>query len=454
MSTQASLPDGPLVAWYGDDFTGSAAVMEVLSFAGYPSILFFDIPTSEQLERFPGYRGVGVAGVSRSKGPEWMVQHLPAIYAFLKDVGAPIRHYKVCSTLDSSPSVGSIGQATDLALSLGEWAPIVMGAPEIGRYQAFGNLFAKAGSETFRLDRHPTMSVHPVTPMDEGDVVKHLAKQTNKKIGLVNLVDIKAGLADQRIGDEISQGKALVALDVVDDETLLKTGEAVWACSGNGLFAVGSQGLEYALVAAWQQAGLAPKISDAEPLLGVNQVAVISGSCSPITQEQIECAQQSGYSVISLDATKVIDDSDWQQEQSRAVDMAMKAIAAGSSPIMCTALGPSDPSIEALRSVVSRSRMAMEDVNENIGTGLGKILKTVLNQSEISRVAIAGGDTSSYGAQQLGLFGVSARSLLSPGAAVLIGHSEDAEVDGLEISLKGGQMGEPDYFLKLRDGQP
>lgn len=35
----------PLVAWLGDDFTGSAAVMEVLHFAGIPSVLFTDAPS-------------------------------------------------------------------------------------------------------------------------------------------------------------------------------------------------------------------------------------------------------------------------------------------------------------------------------------------------------------------------------------------------------------------------
>ncbi|MDF2999871.1 MAG: type effector Hrp-dependent outer, partial [Xanthobacteraceae bacterium] len=43
MSAPASpraLPDGPLVAFYGDDYTGSSAVMEVLSFAGLHTVLF------------------------------------------------------------------------------------------------------------------------------------------------------------------------------------------------------------------------------------------------------------------------------------------------------------------------------------------------------------------------------------------------------------------------------
>ena len=36
--------NGPLIAWYGDDFTGSASVMEVLEFGGLPSVLFLQPP--------------------------------------------------------------------------------------------------------------------------------------------------------------------------------------------------------------------------------------------------------------------------------------------------------------------------------------------------------------------------------------------------------------------------
>ncbi len=59
-----------LIAWYGDDFTGAAATLEVLTFAGLPSQLFLDLPTLEQLQRFPNLRGIGIASTSRTKSPE------------------------------------------------------------------------------------------------------------------------------------------------------------------------------------------------------------------------------------------------------------------------------------------------------------------------------------------------------------------------------------------------
>ena len=42
-----ALPDGPLVTFYGDDFTGSSASMEALAFAGLETVLFLAPPTPE-----------------------------------------------------------------------------------------------------------------------------------------------------------------------------------------------------------------------------------------------------------------------------------------------------------------------------------------------------------------------------------------------------------------------
>ena len=109
------LPAGPLIAFYGDDFTGSSASMEATAFAGVESVLFLSPPTTERLSDFAGYRVIGVAGVARAQSPEWMDEHLPPVFDLLAAIGAPVIHYKVCSTFDSAPHIGSIGRAADLA---------------------------------------------------------------------------------------------------------------------------------------------------------------------------------------------------------------------------------------------------------------------------------------------------------------------------------------------------
>ncbi|MEY2952776.1 MAG: hypothetical protein RLZZ401_863, partial [Pseudomonadota bacterium] len=142
--TDTTLPEGPLLAYYGDDFTGSTDVMEAFTAAGVPTVLFLRPPGAAALAHFAQARCVGLASVARSQSPAWMARELPAAFASLKAFGAPLLQYKVCSTFDSSPHTGSIGNAIDIGAPMmpGRWSPMVVGAPRLKRYQAFGNLFA------------------------------------------------------------------------------------------------------------------------------------------------------------------------------------------------------------------------------------------------------------------------------------------------------------------------
>lgn len=235
-----ALPQGPLVAWYGDDFTGSSAVLEALTFAGLPSVLFLDIPTREQLELFPGSRGIGIASTARAHGPAWMDENLPPAFDWLRRLNAPVTHYKVCSTFDSAPHVGSIGRAIDIAAPRfgGDWIPLLIAVPEMRRYQCFGHFFAGSPQGVFRLDRHPVMARHPVTPMNESDVRLHLARQTQRPIGLID-IEALGGDADAALRRQIGDGAQIIAIDAMDERQLTEAGRLVWEHRGEGLFAVG-----------------------------------------------------------------------------------------------------------------------------------------------------------------------------------------------------------------------
>ena len=310
MSAAAGLPDGLLVAWYGDDFTGSAAVMEVLTFAGLPSALFLDLPTPEQLARFAGLRGIGVASTARAHGTDWMERNLPAAFQTLRRLDAPITHYKMCSTLDSSPEVGSVGRAIDLALPVfgSAWTPILVAAPPMRRYQVFGNLFASGPGGVARLDRHPVMARHPVTPMDEADVGRHLSRQTGRSIGLVTLEDLGSPeRAEAALRGALARGEALVALDCLDAASLSACGRLIWEGRGRNQFVVGSQGVEYALVQHWQDAGLMPVQAPAAGIGAAGRMAVVSGSVSPVTAAQIEWSLAHGFEGIAFDAGAVVE---------------------------------------------------------------------------------------------------------------------------------------------------
>src|ERR1700756_3224139 len=101
------MPQSLLYAFYGDDFTGSTDALEALAADGVRSALFLSPESLAHLERFPGLQAIGLAGDSRSRTPEWMDARLPEIFRRLQAFGAPVTHYKVCSTFDSSPERGS-----------------------------------------------------------------------------------------------------------------------------------------------------------------------------------------------------------------------------------------------------------------------------------------------------------------------------------------------------------
>ncbi|UHC19230.1 four-carbon acid sugar kinase family protein [Methylobacterium currus] len=448
------LPDGPLVAFYGDDFTGSSAAMEVLAFAGLETVLFLSAPSEARLKAFAGARAIGIAGVARSQPPAWMDRELPPAFRLLASLGARIAHYKVCSTFDSAPHVGSIGRAVEIGRTIfsGAWTPMVVADPGMGRYQSFGHLFAAAGGRGYRLDRHPTMARHPVTPMDEADLGRHLARQTALPVGLVDFVAMKRGEGDAALDRAVAEGGRIVSLDVLDAETLAEAGRLIWERGGQPVFAVGSQGVEAALVAHWRRAGLLPAEPPAARCAPVERIAVVSGSVSPATAGQIAHALDRGFAGIRLDARRVVDDRAFAQEIGRAVEAAREALGEGRDPLVYSAAGPDDPAVAALREAVTNAGLDPVLASERLGAGLGRILREVVLGAGLARAVIAGGDTSGHAALQLGIDALTALAPLDPGSPLCRAHGADTPLDGLELALKGGQVGRPDFFLAVKQG--
>ena len=459
MTDQPRLPDGVLLAFYGDDFTGSSAVMEVMTFAGLPAVMFVEIPTPARLQQFSNYRAIGIASVARAQSPSWMDAHLPSTFRALAELRAPVNHYKVCSTLDSSPTVGSIGRAIDIGVPIfserpgaADWRPLVVAAPGIGRYQAFGHLFAAYQGHIFRLDRHPVMQRHPVTPIAESDVAAHVGKQTETPIGLIDFVAMKSGAGLTRLETEVAQGRSVVSLDVIDDETLRWVGKQIWDRRGQGVFAIGSQGVEYALVAHWSAAGLLERPVKPEPASKLSQMVAVSGSISGVTAAQADWAMVNGFELIRLDASASLDNRLWNAEIDSAVKGALAALSSGRSPLVATARGPTDGSVAKFREKLSTSGVDSIEVNGRIGSGLGEVLQRVMRAARLKRGAVSGGDTSGFAMQALGAYALEAIAPIAPGAPLCRVFSTDPETDGFEITLKGGQMGEVDFFGSVRAG--
>ena len=436
-----------LLTFYGDDLTGSTDVMEALALRGVETVLFLDVPTEAQRARFPEARAIGVAGTSRSETPGWMDENLTPVFLWMAQEEAEFAHYKVCSTFDSSAAIGSIGRALDIGHAAfgGFPVPILVGAPQLKRYTAFGELFAAYRGEVFRIDRHPVMSRHPVTPMREADLRRHLADQTKLSIGLVDHLALTGSDADGAVDAALGEKPGALLLDVLNEETQRAAGRQLQRMARAGSrFVVGSSGVEYALAESWREDGTIDRPGRFAPLGPVERLAVVSGSCSPTTERQIRFAETQGFTALAFDPRHFVSGDSAAIDAMRAETLAH--LAAGRSVIVYTALGPETD--------LGAEIAGNDGARHAIGQGLGRLQADLVREAGLSRAVIAGGDTSSHALRQLGIHALTPRMPLAetPGSPVSTAHSEDPSFDGLEIALKGGQVGHDDYFVRIRAG--
>lgn len=448
-------PEGPLLSFYGDDFTGSTDAMEAMTAAGVPTVLFLSTPTPALLARFPNARCIGLAGSSRGRSPEWMDAELPKVFAALASLKAPILHYKVCSTFDSSPTIGCIGRAIDWGTKAmpGTWTPTIVGAPRLQRYQVFGHLFAAADGLGYRLDRHPTMSCHPVTPMTESDLRRHLAAQTTRRIELIDLLELRQGHAAHRV--EALQGGdvPVVFIDVLDEETLVAAGRLVWEQRGSGLFSASSSGLQYALAAYWRELGLIPLAPSLPEPAPVGAIAVVSGSCSPVTASQIAWARGHGFATERLHLPRALNNATREAEIERVVARAAASLDMHVSPLIFSAEGPEDETVKGFDLLASEAGLSRPAAARLVGVTLAEVMRRLLDRAAPQRIVVAGGDSSGEVAGALDIEALTVTAGLAPGAPLCRAWSRLQRRDGLEIVLKGGQMGGVDFFGLARDGR-
>lgn len=436
-----------LMTFYGDDFTGSTDALEALAVGGVPTVLFTEPPSAAQVARdFPDVRAVGVAGTSRAMTLAEMTETLPSVFKTMQSLGAPLFHYKVCSTFDSSPTIGSIGRALELGEQVFQprFTPIIVGTPTLRRYVAFGNLFATAvGVDgqpvTHRIDRHPTMAHHPVTPMHESDLRRHLAAQTDRAIGLVDVVTLSqpAEVIDQAIATQIEAGAAGLLFDTIDDSHITAVGQMLLRhMARKSLFAIGSSGVESALTRAWQQQGIVAPPLLWQPPVPAGQIVVMAGSASPATAEQIVWAEAHGFVSIGLDAALSVDPTSSEAACATYCREALAALSSGKSVLLYSTRGP----------IAKQPQLS----GAELGVAQGRLLRAILEESTVRRVCIAGGDTCGRVVQQLGIRAMTMAAPLAPGAPLCRAHAPGTPFDGLELALKGGQVGGVDYFGRVR----
>jgi len=492
------------VAFYGDDFTGSTDALAQYTRLGLRGVLLVTMPPPAELRALAQeYDVIGVAGIARSLAPSEQEAEIRPILSALRDLGPRFVQYKVCSTADSSPTLGSLGRALEVGRSLFGPAvvPILVAQPELGRYTAFSHHFAAEAGTVHRLDRQPTMSTHPATPMHESDLRLHLARQTDLRLGAAHL----PSYAELPTHYAQSTDDALI-LDALTDDDLHTIGRTILAAaSPTPTFAIGSGGLSRALATALTT----PPPGDDHPTLvpptTYNHTAkpppaahshstpppaahphtaaptpaahphTTAPTPAPSARDHTAAPARAEHSDLAVHdpiagqtlaeksdrlAVQVLVVSGSQSP--RTAEQIAHAVASG----WC-ALTLKDPSAAALAAaralnggapgVVVHTGNATErpstELLATLSHHLAAVVHEVVRTTQVRRVLIAGGDTSGRVLRNLGINALELSPTpthLGHGLTLCTAITPDPHLNGLHFLLKGGQLGPPNLFNTLR----
>lgn len=436
------------LAFYGDDFTGASDNAAQFARHGLRTLLFFDNPDAAMLARAAQLHDViGVAGIARSLAPAAMAEEIAPVLRNFRALGLSFIQYKCCSTFDSSPGIGSLGQA--IRLMREHWpdsqVPVVAATPEFGRYTVFGHHFARAGNHVYRLDRHPVMARHPVTPMRESELAQILAQQGFTPTSAVDLrtLDEHEGRA-AALADAIADQDSVV-FDGYTQQQMKTIAAVLWQRSRQRtVCALAAQGLAHALGAWMRDAGLIDVPPPAQALAPVDRLLVLSGSCSPLSAAQIDWALAHGFAGLRIDMALLAQDDAVAQAAQAALEARMLAtLASGRSLVMYTAKGPDD----------AQATLPAAELASRIGRLYARLSRAAIVQGGLTRLVIAGGDSSSFTMRALGAVALEvSASHFAQNAHVCRLHAQDPAMDGVQVLLKGGQVGAEDVYGLMLNG--
>ncbi|MEM9418004.1 MAG: 3-oxo-tetronate kinase [Planctomycetota bacterium] len=425
----------PLLGCIADDVTGATDLAINLVQGGMRVVQVMGVPTAKVLQHADGADALVVALKTRSIPAAYAVQQSLASLEALQSIGCSRFYFKYCSTFDSTPAgnIGPVAEALADALSTAQtiYCPAF---PRAGRTVYRGHLFVFD-----RLLNDSGMQNHPLTPMTDADLVRVLAPQTTRPVGLVDydtpLLDAEA--VRSKLNTLAEAGVANVVTDACDDVHLRSLAHAVTSMP----LVTGGSGLARYLPEAYRQQGL---LSDAEvePYVpdAAGRALVLSGSCSRATQGQVKWAE-GRLPMWPVDIPALLEDPAgyldqvcaWIEQQ----DASQPAVVASTA---------SPEKVSALQ-----AQHGTDAVASAVETLMGRIAVAAVERCNVRRILVAGGETSGAVAAALNVDAVQ----IGPEIATGVSWTQTlGQSPAVALAFKSGNFGQEDIFTTAWEKLP
>ena len=419
-----------IIGCIADDVTGATDLALMLSKNGMRVLQIFGEPRGEAPS---DTEAIVIALKTRTAPISTAVQKSVRSAQWLKEAGAGQFFFKYCSTFDSTEE-GNIGPVCEALLDFLEssYTIVCPAFPENGRTVYMGHLFVhgKPLSES-------SMKDHPLTPMHDSNLIRLLGKQCRdpKSVGLISINTVASGLSaiHERIEELKQGGYRFAVVDAFEDQHLHLI---VKACSDLKLITGGSA-IAMGLPENYRQSGILPAKSPPLEMPKVNgPVAILSGSCSAATQEQIKILSEK-VDGLYLDPIAIINDG--EEYIQSFLDKVDHAISRGVILVYSTT--------DAKKVKKIQSSLAKESAEELIESAFAKLGNYLLRRN-IRKFIIAGGETSAVIAEALNIRQIYIGPEIDPGVPWTICYEHE---EPLLLSFKSGNFGRPDFFIRAME---
>jgi len=408
-----------------DDFTGASDLAGLLARAGMRVSLRIGVPQGPPVDT-AAFEVIALK--IRTEPVAEAVGAARGALDWLRRAGAQRFFWKYCSTFDSTAqgNIGPVAEALmrDLGVSQTIYCPAF---PENGRSIFMGNLFV--GEEP--LAESP-MKDHPLTPMRDSSLMRLLAPQVTRPVGLANRLTVAEGpdALTRRLTALADQGVAHVIVDAVANSDLDIIAEA---CTDLVLMTGGSA-VAMPLPRLWARAGRLEADAAAAQIHHVGPRAIIlSGSCSAMTNRQVAAFEGKGPAM-RLDPLALA-----RHGAQPVVDW-LAAQDPGATPLLY-ATAPPDTVREVQQSLGAEAAGRL--VEDTLAT-----LARAAWAAGIRRFVVAGGETSGAVTQALGIDRLDIGAEIAPGVPWCYA---DKDGDTLALALKSGNFGQPGFFSDALD---
>jgi len=406
-----------------DDFTGATDLASMLARSGVNVSLRIGVPLSTP-ENTAEIEVIALKtrSISASKAIEESLSALK----WLKEAGAKKYFFKYCSTFDSTAegNIGPVSEAlmNELKVDQTIYCPAF---PENGRSIYMGNLFVGQ-----KLLSESSMKDHPLTPMNDSNLMRLLSAQVSRRVGLADRIVVNSGVNSlkEKLISLKENDVPHVIVDAVADTDL----DTIASACQDMYFITGGSALAMPLAEFYKASGKISANDNSFMNKKLNTGSIIlSGSCSEMTIIQVKNFIQRGAAAFQLDPIDLAENGvkkvlDWLSSQDFTKNIIIYAT--------------SDPD-------------TVKKVQAELGVDMaGKIVEQGLSECAIAarelgikNFIIAGGETSGAITKALNVRQLDIGIEIAPGVPWTFSGKRNNQI---ALSLKSGNFGSEEFFTE------